>query len=128
VGSYYRDEDIYLQIKCRLNFIPKNLIFGIPFWSSDETMITAFNADLDGFKFKIPADGVLSGILQISPGLNPDTYKSVLAVHDGAEYLLRTYLPPLEIRGKHQRILGVINISHTWHFDSADHDEENREQ
>jgi hypothetical protein len=109
------DENINLQISFRLTCKPKNLLFGVPVWNSKDEWITAFASDFDGLVLHSDADGYIRVRLRIDNRFNPDTYRVVLAVQDGPEYLNRYHLPPIEIVADRPVPPGSFRLAHRWH-------------
>jgi ABC-type polysaccharide/polyol phosphate transport system ATPase subunit len=117
--QFHREDAIRLEFELCLDHEARSFFIGIPIWSSDDIMVTAFNSDLDGVKFLFCSPGLIRASLTIFPCLNPDIYRAALAIHDGPEYLARIYLPDFEVLGRHERVMGLTTPMHGWAVDAT---------
>jgi hypothetical protein len=108
------NENIHLQVSFRLTCRPKNLLLGLPVWNSKDEWVTAFASDFDGVSLKVDDEGFVRVVLKITNHFSPDTYRVVLAVQDGPEYLNRYHLPPIEVAADQERPAGSFRLPHRW--------------
>lgn len=109
--EYKLGEEMTLSFSFRLHFEPKNLIIGIPVFSANGNMITAFNSDQA--KFRFDCGNMVSGTMTTVCRLNPNEYISVMAVVDGSEFIYRDLNPRFFVR-QQERVFGVVTLDQRW--------------
>jgi len=118
--------EILVEISFHVKFPDTNLIIGIPVFSPDGQMITAFNTDASGCEIPVDPDGGVFGRLTIPCiSLNPGEYVPCLAVVvNGAEFIYREVLEPIRIVSRssrpeaHSVYFGLYSEKHSWNFSS----------
>jgi len=112
-----------LEISFRVKYPGATLIIGVPIFSCDGQILTAFNTDAMGIQVPVARDGRVSGSLVIPRiSLNPGEYVPCLAIHDGPGYLFRKILAPVHLRqrplseGGPHLVFGVYAEECAWHF------------
>lgn len=106
---------LWLKAIFKLNFIPKNLILGVPVWTDSGVYMTGFSTELQPHKVTVEADKKSEFILKIPKlAFNPGGYISNLAITDGPEFLYRGANPPLTVRPSKSRYWGLVTLDHSW--------------
>lgn len=103
------------RFQLRVDTPPRNLIFGVPVWTSDGTLLTGFSTEVMPFD-DIPKIGEWSEVTLDIPdmNLNPGIYYSTLGIVDGSEFLYRDENPVLTVRQGHPRFWGLVSLPHKW--------------
>jgi len=110
--EYRLGEEMVFNFSFRLHFEPKNLIIGIPLYTSEGTLVTAFNTDTAKFHFS-NVNNVVKGSLRIPCVFNPGQYVSVIAVVDGREFLYRQLNSGFCVAPQ-ERVFGFVTIGQKW--------------
>tara|TARA_Y100001960_G_scaffold131366_1_gene139626 strand:- start:926 stop:2074 length:1149 start_codon:yes stop_codon:yes gene_type:complete len=107
--------DLFLRIKFTVNYVPRNLIIGVPVWTETGDYVTGFSTDRDGSGVPVPEDGQVEMILKIPDiSFNPGVYISNLAIHDGLEFLCRMEHNPIEITSGPKWYFGSVTMKYSW--------------
>jgi ABC-type polysaccharide/polyol phosphate transport system ATPase subunit len=108
-------EMLYFKTEITLNYVPRNLVLGVPVWQDDGKYVTGFSTEFEKKKFDIQAGVKTEFILEV-PNLpfNPGEYVSNFAVSDGPEFLYRGVNPTLTVLPVRDRVWGVVTIPHSW--------------
>jgi len=110
--QYRLGEDMIFEFSFRLHFEPKNLIIGIPLYTAEGTLVTAFNTDTSKFHFD-NANNVVKGRLRVPCVFNPADYISVIAVVDGREFLYRQLNGGFCVLPQ-ERVFGFVTVGQKW--------------
>jgi len=113
--TYSLDDEMTLNISFKLLYKPKNLIIGIPIWTSDGNMVTSINSDYDKINFNSD-NRILNVSLKIKCVFNPEEYTSVISIVDGSEFLCRKLNESFSVANK-PRVFGLVTLPHTWDSD-----------
>ncbi|MBI4962532.1 MAG: ATP-binding cassette domain-containing protein [Desulfomonile tiedjei] len=116
-------DDLCLRLSFRLHTPTKRLAIGVPFWSTDGTLLTACNSDSSGHRIIVDGEGLITCRLTIQRiSLIPGQYVPCLAIHDGPGYIYRKVLDPLVVTprplqdGGPSLHFGVYAETCTWQF------------
>jgi len=106
-------DDLAIIVKFNLNYIPKNLIVGFSIWTEEGNFITAIATDMDKLKLE-DEDNSYSIRLNFKNILNPTSYITAIAIHDGMEYLYRGLNDSLQVTNNEYRYFGMVTLEHDW--------------
>ena len=108
-------ETLYFRATFKINHLPRNLIMGIPVWSSDGKYVTGFSTELGKFKAKVTVGEEVEFTLAVpNLALNKGEYISNFGITDGPEFLYRAQNPMLTVIASAPRYWGVVTLPHEW--------------
>ena len=114
INKSYTGENIAVCIKFKLLYKPKNLIIGLPIWSSKGEYVTGVSSEMDNVLFTPNNDNQYEIVFRIKNILNPGIFVNIVSVVDGAESLYRGRNVDLEVINVNSRHFGLITINHSW--------------
>lgn len=108
-------DPLHFRLSFYVTHTPRNLVLGIPIWTTDGTYVTGFSTENGDLKPQANDGQVTTFQLDVpSLGLNPGEYVSMIAVTDGPEFLYRKENPLLKVTTRHSRFWGVVTMPHAW--------------
>lgn len=110
--SYSLGNEMVLDFSFKLEYVPKNLIIGVPIWDKIGNYVTSFNSDYYNIQL-YKNNNIIKGSLKVNCSFNPNEYISVLAIVDGSEFLYRNLNNDFYVQDK-ERVYGFVTLPHEW--------------
>jgi ABC-type polysaccharide/polyol phosphate transport system ATPase subunit len=109
-------DSLYFNTSFIVNYVPKNLILGIPVWSEDGVYVTGFSTELQEKKITLDKAGKKYFFKLKVPniGFNTGNYISNFAIHDGLECLFRKENNTISVFPSIHRHWGIVSLPHEW--------------
>ena len=112
-------------LRCRFKLLtddpPRNLIIGVPVWTSDGVLLTGLSTEVTRLDRSPLPNEVVEVELKIPDlVLNPGIYYSTLGIVDGSEFLYRDENPPLTVRQSEPRFWGLVSFDYRWSITSVE--------
>jgi ABC-type polysaccharide/polyol phosphate transport system ATPase subunit len=109
------DDEIVFNFTFELQYEPKNLIIGLPFWDDVGNYITSYNTDYYADNVVFNGEKSISGQIRFPCYFNPGGYESVIVIVDGSECLYRQRVGGFVVRNR-DRVFGFVTLPHVWNF------------
>lgn len=106
-----------LRLRCDLvlKYLPRQFVIGVPLWTEDGVLVTAFSTEAGRCSPVLEVDKSMRFVLEVPRcSLTPGRYHSVVGIIDGSEFLYRQPNPTLEVLEGGQRYWGVVSLEHRW--------------
>ncbi len=110
---YSLGDEMVFEFSIELNYIPKNLIIGIPVWNDKENRVTSFNTDFQDLS--ISGKKIIYGKMKTICQFNSGVYLSILSILDSSEVIYRQLNDDFVVEKK-ERIFGYVTLDHDWHI------------
>ncbi len=108
------NDAIGIYIKFTLNYLPIDLVVGLPIWDINGNYITGISSEMDNFKLKKNDNDDYEIYFMFDNILNPNEYINVISIIDKGETLYRNKNDILEVITTDSRYFGFVKIPHNW--------------